>query len=215
MFPLNTAGILIMSRAYKFHTAVFFNDKFWTTSSDISALHKCSVFSVYRGGTVFQDTRRMHVEEYEERKAMIRNMGKYYERWQIPSKEYRSKLRNCIPSDDEDDDVEQTTSQSRTDLLTNIMPTDDEDDGPSTSITTQSPPCSECDKERKRWKSVIDCKKCSKCQLKEDDNESDTALDLEEVLNETLETNNIMAMDKESTEKLQSTDSEEDKVTDK
>ena len=66
MFPLNSAGILIMSRAYKLHTAVFFNDKFWTTSSDISALHKCSVFLIYHGGTVFQDTRQMHVEEYEE-----------------------------------------------------------------------------------------------------------------------------------------------------
>ena len=167
MFPLNSAGILIMSRAYKLHTAVFFNDKFWTTSSDISALHKCSVFLIYRGGTVFQDTRRMHVEEYEEQKAMIRNMGKYYEKWKMPSKEYRSKLCNCIPSDDEDNDIEQVTSESRTDLLTNIMPTDDEDEVPSTSVSRESPPCSECDKQKKRRKSVTDCKKCSKCQFKE------------------------------------------------
>ena len=88
MFPLNSAGILIMSRAYKLHTAVFFNDKFWTTSSEISALNKCTVFLIYRGGTVFQDTRQMHVEEYEARKGMIRNMGKYYEKWKLPSKEY-------------------------------------------------------------------------------------------------------------------------------
>ena len=71
-FPLNSAGILIMSRAYKLHSAVFFNDRYWTTSSEVSGLSKCSVFLVYRGGTVFQDTRRMHVKEYEDRRAMFK-----------------------------------------------------------------------------------------------------------------------------------------------
>ena len=181
MFPLDRAGILIMSRAYKLHTAVFFNEKFWITSSEISALNKCTVFLIYRGGTVFQDTRRMHVEEYEARKGMIRNMGKYYEKWKMPSKDYRGKLHNCIPSDDEDNDVEQATSESRTDLLTNIMPTDDEDAVPSTSAIRESPPCSECEKQKKHSKSVTDCKKCSKCQLIESNTEYSDELDLEQV----------------------------------
>ena len=110
MFPLNSGGILIMSRAYKLHTAVFFNDKFWTT------------FSAIR----------------------------------------------------------------------------------------ESPPCSECEKQKKRSKSVTDCKKCSKCQLKESNTEYSDELDLEQVLDDTMETENIMAMDKESTEKGQSEDSEKD-----
>ena len=180
MFPLNSAGILIMFRAYKLHTAVFFNDKFWTTSSEISALNKCTVFLIYRGGTVFQDTRQMHVEEYEARKGIIRNMEKYYEKWKMPSKDYRSKLRNCIPSDDEDNYVEQGTSESRTDVLTNIMPTDDEDAVPSTSA------------------------------IREKNTEYSDELDLEQVLDDTMEMENIMAMDKESTEKGQSEDSERD-----
>ena len=152
----------------------------------------------------------MHVEEYEARKGMIRNMEKYYEKWKLPSKEYRSKLRNCIPSDDEDSDLEEATSESRTDLLTNIMPMDDEDEIPSTSVSRESPPCSECDKQKKLRKSVTDCKKCSKCKLKESTNENINDLDLEEVLNETIEMNNIMPMDNESTEKPESKDSEED-----
>ena len=159
---------------------------------------------------MFQDTRRMHVEEYEARKGMIRNMGKYYEKWKMPSKDYRSKLRNCIPSDDEDNDVEQATSESRTDLLTNIMPTDDEDAEPSTSAVRENQPCSECEKQKKHSKSVTDCKKCSKCQLKESNTEYSDELDLEQVLDDTMETENIMAMDKESTEKGQSEDSERD-----
>ena len=75
----------------------------------------------------------MHVEEYEARKGIIKNMEKYYEKWKLPSKDYRRKLCNCIPSDDEDNDVEQGTSESRTDVITNIMPTDAEDAVPSTS----------------------------------------------------------------------------------
>ena len=87
-----------------------------------------------------------------------------------------------------------------------FMPTDDEDEVPSTSVSRESPPCSECDKQKKCRKSVTDCKKCSKCQLKESNNENINDLDLEEVLNETMEnetmeTNNIMPIDKESTEK--------------
>ena len=128
----------------------------------------------------------MHVEEYEARKGMIRNMGKYYEKRKLPSKEYRSKLCNCIPSDDEDNNLEEATSESRTDLLTNIMPTDDQDEIPSTSVSRESPPCSECDKQKKLRKSVTDCKKCSKCKLKESTNENINDLDLKEVLNETI-----------------------------
>ena len=123
-----------------------------------------------------------------------------------------SKLCNCIPSDDKDNDIEEATSESRTDLLTNIMPTDDEDEIPSTSVSRESPPCSECDKQKKLRKSVTDCKKGSKCKLKESTNENINDLDLEEVLNETMETNNIMPMDNESTEKPESKDSEEDEL---
>ena len=44
-FPLSIPGILIMSRAYKLHTAVFFNDHFWTTCVETN-LNKVSVFLI-------------------------------------------------------------------------------------------------------------------------------------------------------------------------
>ena len=42
-FPLNTAGILILARAYKVHVAVFFNNNFWTTGAH-HGLERCTVF---------------------------------------------------------------------------------------------------------------------------------------------------------------------------
>ena len=146
-FPLNTAGILIMSRAYKLHSAVFFNDSYWTTSSEVSGLHKCSVFLVYCGGTEFQDTRRMHVEEYENRRAMFKKLETYFGRVDdnnaldaLHGRAYKSKLRNCVTSDDEED-VEKGSHENRTDILTNIMPTDDEQDEDVPPTPMKQPPC--------------------------------------------------------------------------
>ena len=166
-FPLNPAGILIMSRAYKLHTALFFNDKYWTTIADVSGLHKCTVFLVYRGGTIFQDTRRMTVAEYQERKPLFKKLDSYYDRLQsnnsldkLRSRAYNTRLRNCIPSDNEDTEMQHATPEQRTDLLSNIMPTADEQDAdedvPATPV------------------------------------KSNEELDLEEILNDTVETDNAM-----------------------
>ena len=201
-FPLNSAGILIMSRAYKLHTAVFFNDRYWTTSSEVSGLPKCSVFLVYRGGTVFQDTRRMQVMEYQDRRAMFKKLDKYFAKLDDNSaldnfhgRAFKSKLRNCIPSDDEAD-VEKASHNKKTDLVSNIMPTDDEldenEDVPPTPL--KLPPCSECAKINKKKRSVSDCKKCSKCVQKEKKQKEKPTedLDLEDILNDTVEKDNIM-----------------------
>ena len=57
-FPLSIPGILIMSGAYKLHTAVFFNNHFWTTCVETD-LNKVSVFLLYHGNLVFEDSRCM------------------------------------------------------------------------------------------------------------------------------------------------------------
>ena len=76
-FPLDEAGILILCRAYKVHTAVFFNDSYWTTEVD-DDLHKCKVFLLYRGSLVFEDSRRMTTSEHRERTNVFKKLEKYY-----------------------------------------------------------------------------------------------------------------------------------------
>ena len=202
-FPLNTAGILIMSRAYKLHSAVFFNDSYWTTSSEVSGLHKCSVFLVYHGGTTFQDTRRMHVEEYEDRRAMFKKLDKYFDKVDdntaldnLHGRAYKSKLCNCIPSDNEED-VEKGSHNNRTDILTNIMPTNEEQDEQDEDVQPtprKLPPCSECVQINSRKSSLRNCKTCSTCskKKKEQKDKQSEELDLEDILNDTVEKENIM-----------------------
>ena len=76
-FPLNSAGILILARAYKIHVAVFFNDHFWTTDSH-TGLDRCSVFLLYRGNLVFENSRRLTTAEFDEKRCLMKKLEKYY-----------------------------------------------------------------------------------------------------------------------------------------
>ena len=77
-FPLSVPGILIMSRAYKLHMAVFFNDHYWTTCAE-SDLNKVSVFLIYCGNLVFEHSRRMTNPEAKERRQYFQKLEKYYD----------------------------------------------------------------------------------------------------------------------------------------
>ena len=63
-FPLDEAGILIVTRANKVYVAVFFNDSYWTTTA-VTDLNKCKIF-LYHGSVVFKDSCRVTVAEYTE-----------------------------------------------------------------------------------------------------------------------------------------------------
>ena len=76
-FPLNSAGILILARAYKIHVAVFFNDHFWTTDSR-TGLDRCSVFLLYRGNLVFENSRRLTTSEFDEKRPLMKKLEQYY-----------------------------------------------------------------------------------------------------------------------------------------
>ena len=76
-FPLNSAGILILARAYKIHVVVFFNDHFWTTDSR-TGLDRCSVFLLYRGNLVFENSRRLTTAEFDEKRCLMKKLEKYY-----------------------------------------------------------------------------------------------------------------------------------------
>ena len=69
-FPMDLLGIGIFARAYKKHVAVFYNTKFWTTeiNRDLSKVH---VFLVYTGQMDFENTRRMHVWEYDNTRDIV------------------------------------------------------------------------------------------------------------------------------------------------
>ena len=109
-FPLNTPGILILARAYKIHVAVFFNNNFWTTDSH-HGLERCTVFLLYRGSLVFDNSQRMTSEEFTEWKAYFKKLSKYYDK--VHEDNDLKKLRehakhenrtpkNYVPSDDEE-----------------------------------------------------------------------------------------------------------------
>ena len=77
-FPLSLPRILIMSRAYKLHTAVFFNDNFWTTCLETDWV-KISVFLNYRGNLVFENSRQMTNPEAKEHRQYFQKLEKYYD----------------------------------------------------------------------------------------------------------------------------------------
>ena len=103
-FPLDVAGILIIARAYKVHVAVFFNDSYWTTTA-VSDLNKCKIFLLYRGSLVFEDSRRVTVAEYTERRRLYSQLDHYYKKTEKePKKRADSPVvhaHNAIPSDSE------------------------------------------------------------------------------------------------------------------
>ena len=132
-FPLNTPGIMILARAYKIHVAVFFNNNFWTTDS-CRGLERCTVFLLYRGSLVFDDSRRMTSEEFTEHKAWFKKLLKYYDK--VHEENDLRKLHECaqrenrtpknyVPSDEESEEI--------TELATFDKDTESEEEGESSS----------------------------------------------------------------------------------
>ena len=117
-FPLNTPGIMILARAYKIHVAVFFNNNFWTTDSH-HGLERCTVFLLYRGSLVFEDSRRMTSEEFSDQKAYFKKLSKHYDK--VHEENDLKKLheraqcenrtpKNYVPSDDESEKITEVGS---------------------------------------------------------------------------------------------------------
>ena len=65
MFEFDAAGITIWARCYRRHVAIFFNYKYWCTRKDRD-LNKCDIYLLYRGNSVFENTRQMNTQEYVE-----------------------------------------------------------------------------------------------------------------------------------------------------
>ena len=114
-FPLNSAGILILARAYKIHVAVFFNDHFWTTDSH-TGLDRCSVFLLYRGNLVFENSRRLTTAEFDEKRCLMKKLEQYYATPEpdtsVDKLHARAKklTKNMIESDHDDSSVEEDIS---------------------------------------------------------------------------------------------------------
>ena len=106
-FPLDEAGILIVTWAYKVHVAMFFNDSYWTTTA-VTDLNKCKIFLLYCGSLVFKDSRRVTVAEYTERCRLYSQLDRYYKKMET-NKRKAKKIRcdspvysrNAIPTDSE------------------------------------------------------------------------------------------------------------------
>ena len=240
-FPLNTPGIILLARVYKIHVAVFFNNNFWSTDSH-HGLERCTVFLLYRGSLVFEDSRRMTSEEFAERKAYFKKLSKYYEkvhdnndlrRLREHAKHENCTPKNYVPTDDEskdttevgsvakdtesEEDAESSSGSSgaeegdrkteQTNAVKDIMPTTDDDSGTdvdndsdksaekqNVSSTGIAFKCSECAKIRK-MQGALNCKQCSQCAkgreseniMPENKTSSSEELDLENMLNETVE----------------------------
>ena len=130
-FPLNTPGILILARAYKIHVAVFFNNNFWMTDSH-SGLDRCTVFLLYRGSLVFENSRRMTSEEFTEWKDYFRKLSKYYDKVHedndLRKLREHAKHENCTPKNymqSDDDEITEVASVAKD--------TDTEEDSKSSS----------------------------------------------------------------------------------
>ena len=240
-FPLSTPGIMILARAYKIHVAVFFNNNFWTTDSH-RGLERCTVFLLYRGSLVFEDSCRMTSEEFAEQKAYFKKLSKYYDkvhndndlrRLREHAKRENHSPKNYVPTDDESEDITEVGSVAKdteseedaesssgssgaeegdrkteqTDAVKDIMPTTDDDSGTNVdndsdesaekqhvSSTGMAFKHSECAKIQK-MQGALNCKQCSQCAkgreseniMPENKMSSSEELDLENMLNETVE----------------------------
>ena len=104
-FPLDEAGILIVAQAYKVHMAVFFNDSYWTTTA-LTDLNKCKIFLLYRGSLVFEDSHRVTVAEYTERRRLYSQLDRYYKKMETDKRKAKKLTsdspvysQNAIPTD--------------------------------------------------------------------------------------------------------------------
>ena len=124
---------MILARAYKIHVAVFFNNNFWTTDSH-PGLERCTVFLLYRGSLVFDDSRRMTSEEFTEQKGYFPKLSKYYDKvyeendlrklHECAQHENRTR-KNYVPSDEESEEIME--------LATFDKDTESEEEGESSS----------------------------------------------------------------------------------
>ena len=134
-FPLNSAGILILATAHKVHITVFFNNNFWTIDAH-RGLDRYTVFLLYRGSLVFEDSCRMTSAEFTEWKAYFKKLEKYYDK--VHEDEDLRKLcehakcknhtpKNYVPTDDEDEEIMEVCS------VTKDTETDEDDESSSGS----------------------------------------------------------------------------------
>ena len=180
-------------------------------------LNKVSVFLIYRGNLVFEDSRQMTNPEAKEQRQYFQKLEKYYdhkhacdalERLKERDKKLKEKSKPQKP-------VIESDIEELSEVSGDIMPeVGDETEGeeeaeePEKKQTKSSFYCSECERAR-RFANALNCAKCSKCQKEKQNQSSSEDLDLEKVLDETVE-QNIMHSDK-----TENNESEHDKdVTD-
>ena len=207
-FPLNTAGILVLARAYKIHVTVFFNDNYWTTDA-AADINKSSVFLAYRGDLEFHETRRMTTPEYEERRPLFKKLDKYYDNVHVSNALDRiKKFNECVKKhkqsknmiESDESDITELPQESSVDpvqpkakanvVVSNIMPTTTNEDEPVdkgyTSENSSDTP--DCAKKEEPTKDEHDAK-----------TDSSEEVDLEDILNETVDDEkNIMPNKKET-----------------
>ena len=191
-------GILIISRAYKIHTVIFFNDSYWTTMSKTN-LTKISVFLLYRGNLNFEDTRLMTTQEYADRKQYFIKLHKYFEEAEVEDaldclceRAKKEKQRKPVI----ESDIEELSSKSADIMLTGEEESEQEesqesDSGYHETNNNLPVPCSVCSR-KKHFAQALNCDKCSKgtaSALPAIGSSDD--LDLENALHEAVE-NDIM-----------------------
>ena len=126
-FPLDEGGILILSRAYKVHVAVFFGHSYWTTHID-DDLSQVKVFLLFRGNLEFEDSRRMLSSEHNERRELYKKLEKYYaklereQQKQDEEEEEKSEAASEKGSSSEDSESEESQAEE----TGNIMPEDND-----------------------------------------------------------------------------------------
>ena len=70
-YPLNEVGIFILCHFLHAHVAIFCNEKWWNTRRD-GDLSKVNAILVYRGSSVYDDSRLMSTAQYSEVKEEVR-----------------------------------------------------------------------------------------------------------------------------------------------
>ena len=223
-FPLSMPGILIIARAYKIHIAIFFNDSYWTTMSKTN-LMKVTVFLLYRGNLIFEDSQLMTTQEYGGRKQYFLKLQKYFEETDDVNALDRMRARSKKDEPKKpviESDIEELSSKSADIMLTGEeesepQESDDSDTGYHKTNNNLPVPCSECSR-KKTFAKVLNCKKCSRCAQGKSDAlppiGSSDDLDLENILDEAAETDIMQKEENNTKEELDKTETEKESKTD-
>ena len=116
LIPIELGRYPGISKSLQDSCSSFFNDHFWTTDSR-TGLDRCSVFLLYRGNLVFENSHRLTTSEFDEKRPLMKKLEQYYATPEpdtslekLHQRAKKSTTKNMIESNPDDSSIEEVGS---------------------------------------------------------------------------------------------------------